>query len=62
MNLDTCADCSKLNDCQIINEWYDHAGYKYKKYKEAIQFIRKRGYSEFIRFADEWEGAYGKLY
>jgi len=62
MNLDTCADCSKLNDCQIINELCNHAGYKYKKYKEAIEFIRKRGYSEFIRFADEWKGAFGKLY
>lgn len=62
MNLDTCADCSKLIDCQIINEWYNHTGYKYKKYKEAIEFIRKRGYSDFIRFADEWKGAYGKLH
>jgi len=61
MNLDTCADCLKLDSCIIINEWYNHTGYKYKKYKEAIEFIRKKGYSEFIQLADQWKGAYGKL-
>ena len=61
MNLDTCADCLKLDSCKIINEWYSHTGYKYKKYKEAIEFIRNKGYSEFIQLADQWKGAYGKL-
>lgn len=41
--------------------WYAHKSYKYKKYKQAIEFIRKEGYSKFIKLADKWNGAYGKL-
>jgi adenosine deaminase len=58
---DTCADCPDLESCNIIGSMYAHQGYKYKKYKESIEFIRKNGYSKFIRFADKWNGAYGKL-
>jgi hypothetical protein len=36
------------------------AGYKYKKYKEAIEFIRKNGYNKFIKIADTWTRQYGK--
>jgi hypothetical protein len=60
-NLDTCADCSNLESCKIINSLYSHYGYKYNKYKESIEFIKKNGYSEFIKFSDKWKGAYGKL-
>jgi len=59
--LDTCADCSGLDFCKIMSGWYNKNGYKYKKYKEAIEFIKKNGYSEFIKFADKWKNAYGKL-
>ena len=58
---DTCADCSKLDSCDILGRWYAHQSYKYKKYKEAIEFIRKNGYARFIKFANQWKGAYGKL-
>ena len=58
---DTCADCSKLESCKIIQGWFAKNGYKYKKYKQAIEFIRKNGYSKFTRLADKWENAYGKL-
>lgn len=58
---DTCADCSKLELCEIIGSWYAKNGYKYKKYKAAIEFIKKNGYPAFIRSADKWKGAYGKL-
>ena len=58
---DTCADCPKLESCQIIGGWYSKKGYKYKKYKQAIEFIRKIGYAKFIRLANKWINAYGKL-
>ena len=58
---DTCADCSDLESCNITGSFYAHNGYKYKKYKQAIEFIKKKGYSKFIKLADKWKGAYGKL-
>lgn len=61
MNFDTCADCSKLTGCKTIGDMYAHNGYKYKKYKQSIEFIKENGYSEFIRHANKWNGAYGKL-
>lgn len=59
--LDTCADCPDLISCNIIGSWYSKSGYKYKKYKQAIEFIKKSGYARFISLADRWKGAYGKL-
>lgn len=58
---DTCADCSDLDSCQILNSWYDKKAHKYKKYKQANEFIRKNGYSKFIKLADKWKNAFGKL-
>lgn len=57
----TCADCPKLESCDIIGSLYAHNGYKYKKYKQAIGFIKMNGYSKFIKLAGKWKGAYGKL-
>jgi adenosine deaminase len=61
MKYDTCADCSNLDNCKTIGDWYAKNGYKYKKYKQAIEFIKKNGYPDFIKFASKWNGAYGKL-
>ena len=60
MNFDTCADCSGLESCNIINGWYSKKGYKYKKYKEAIYFIKNNGYEIFFKTAENWKNAYGK--
>jgi hypothetical protein len=57
----TCADCPNLKSCSTINSWYEKKGYKYKKYKEAILFILKNGYSKFVKKAKSWTNAYGKL-
>jgi hypothetical protein len=57
---ETCADCSDSSSCRIIQEFHSKSGYKYKKYKQAIEFIRENGYEEFIRIADNWKNAYGK--
>jgi hypothetical protein len=60
-HFDTCADCSNIDFCDTIGNWYAKKGYKYKKYKQAIEFIKKEGYPTFIKLADKWKGAYGKL-
>ncbi|MFA5014386.1 MAG: DUF3795 domain-containing protein [Actinomycetota bacterium] len=59
--LETYAVCPDYPGCKIINDFYDKNGLKYKKYKQAIEFIRKNGYSKFIKLANDWKGAYGKL-
>lgn len=59
--LDTCADCPDLDNCKIISTFHNKTGYKFKKYKQAIEFIRKNGYSKFIQSTDSWNNAYGKL-
>ncbi len=58
---ETCADCPDYSTCKIIHGFYDKRGYKYKKYKQSIEFIRKNGYDKFIKIADSWKGPHGKL-
>jgi len=50
-----------LNNCKIVGDWYTKKGYKYQKYKKAIEYIRKNGYPDFIKLDDKWKGAFGKL-
>lgn len=59
--LDTCADCSDYPQCRKIQNFYQRNGYKYKKYKESIEFIRENGYEKFLSVAGIWKGPYGKL-
>lgn len=59
-NYNSCADCPDTLTCQTINEFYGKKGYKYAKYKQAIEFIKLNGYDEFIKIADKWTNAYGK--
>ena len=59
--LETCADCSDYSKCKIINNFYSKNGYKYKKYKQAIDFIRNNGYCKFFKLADNWKNPYGKF-
>ncbi|MBN1288414.1 MAG: DUF3795 domain-containing protein [Actinobacteria bacterium] len=59
--LETCADCPDYLDCRIIQDFYLRNGYKYKKYKQSIEFIRENGYAQFINKASGWKGPYGKL-
>ena len=58
---ESCADCPDLDGCIIIGSFHDKSGYKYRKYKQSMEFLRVHGYAEFIRQADNWTGAYGKL-
>lgn len=59
--LATCADCPDLDSCKIMEEFYSKNGYKYGRYRKAIEYIKARGYDGFLRHADKWKGAYGKL-
>lgn len=59
-NYDSCAACSEINTCHVITEFYSKKGYKYKKYKQATDFIISNGYDNFLEIADTWKNAYGK--
>lgn len=59
--LETCAECPDFVSCEKIGSMYAKNGYKYKKYKQAVEFIRERGYEKFISLADQWKGPCGKL-
>ncbi len=59
--VNTCADCPDYTSCKIIQDFYSKSGYKYKKYRQAIEFIRDKGYDRFIEKADKWNGPYGRL-
>jgi hypothetical protein len=60
-NFETCADCPDYSTCKIILDFHNKKGYKYKKYKQSIEFIRKNGYDEFLKNAKDWKRAYGPL-
>jgi len=59
-NYISCADCNEYNSCSIIRDFQSKKGYKYKKYKEALEFIRENGYDKFLEIADKWRMQYGK--
>lgn len=61
-HLETCADCPDYSSCELIHGFYAKNGYKYKKYQQAVEFIRANGYETFLKLADEWKGPYGKLF
>lgn len=59
--VETCADCPDYEDCPTIQDFFRKNGYKYKKYRQSLEFIRKFGYREFIKATRSWKGAYGSL-
>ncbi|MFC1872687.1 DUF3795 domain-containing protein [Chloroflexota bacterium] len=59
--LETCADCDEYTNCDIIQGLYEKSGYKYRKYQQAIDFIKANGYDRFLKIADTWKGPYGKF-
>ena len=56
----SCADCRDYTECPLLNEFYSKNGDKYKKYQQAIEFIRENGYDNFFEIADKWNNAYRK--
>lgn len=57
----SCGDCSEYTTCEYIQGLYHKKGYKYKKYKESMEFIREHGYDAFIIKTVDWTRAYGSL-
>jgi len=58
--LQTCADCSEYEACQVLGGFHGKAGYKYGKYRQALDYIRENGYEAFLVIAESWTGACGK--
>ena len=56
----TCAECSDF-PCNILKEFWGKKGWKYKQYRKQLEFIREKGYEEFLKRADGWKRAHGKL-
>ena len=46
-----------LRDHPILSQ---PSGYKYGKYKQALEFIRAHGHAAFLNAAEHWTGAYGR--
>ena len=57
----TCADCPECITCDTLQGLYAKNGYKYKRYRASMQFIRAHGYNPFLEATSKWKGAYGKL-
>jgi hypothetical protein len=55
----SCADCDGLDSCETIQGFYGKKGYKYRKYREAVEFIREHGYNRFLIVADGWKNQLG---
>jgi hypothetical protein len=56
----SCADCNEYAACNTVNDFYNKNGYKYRKYKQATEFIKKYGYDAFFEIADNWKNAHGR--
>jgi len=59
--LDTCADCPDNPECRTIQDFFNKKGYKYGKYRQSLEFIRKFGYRAYIESTRSWKCAYGSL-
>lgn len=57
---ETCADCSEYVACEALGALHGKPGYKYGKYRQALEYVRENGYEPFLVVADRWSGAYGK--
>lgn len=58
--LATCGDCDSYATCDAIQNFHGKSGYKYKKYRQAVAFIREHGYQAFLKIADGWKNQYGR--
>jgi hypothetical protein len=58
--LETCADCPDF-PCNILKEFWGKKGWKYGQYRKQLEFIREKGCEEFLKRADMWKRAHGRL-
>lgn len=57
----TCADCPDYPTCATIRAFHGKRGYKYRRYREALEFIRTNGCAAFVAAANRWKAAFGPL-
>ena len=52
----TCVDCAEYESCETIQSFLNHPGYKYGKYKQALEYIiRAYDYITFLKAAEHWK-------
>ena len=56
----TCGDCGEYESCGTIQFFLSQPGYKYGKYRQALEFIRAHGHAAFLNAAKHWTNAYGR--
>ncbi|BFK87275.1 hypothetical protein I4200191B4_15810 [Pseudoflavonifractor gallinarum] len=56
----TCIDCEEYSRYEIFKLFFDHPGYKYPKYKQALKFIRAHDDAAFPKAAEHWKNAYSQ--
>jgi hypothetical protein len=56
--LETCADCITY-PCDILETFFSKGR---KKYRKQLDLIRQYGYQEFLKNAEKWKSASGKLF
>jgi len=57
----TCADCSKLEACNYMENWYKKNHGKYRAYKKHIDYIKENGYQKYLEIAGKWKSIFGEL-
>jgi len=58
--LETCADCNNY-PCEVLKVFWNKNGYKYGQYKKQLELIRQNGYDKYLKCAETWKRAHGKL-
>ena len=56
----TCGDCGEYDRCKTIQLVLNHAGYNDSKCKQALEYIRAHGHTDFLKAEEHWTGTYGK--
>lgn len=58
----TCADCGDYQGCDTIRAFHERKESKYRRdYHRPVDYIRKNGYSAYLRGARKWRGPFGPL-
>ena len=52
--------CPSMGRAPMNGTDLNHPGYKYSKYKQALEYIRTYGHAVFLSAAEHWTNAYGK--
>ena len=56
----SCADCAEFESCAVLAGFHGKLGYKYGKYRQALLYIRAKGYAAFLAVAEKWTNAHGR--